>query len=578
MKTKEKGKGLLALSVYLEKDRGRYLAFALASGFAFSLGQILQTFSVGQVVLVLERREAEGIRMVAALLLLSTFFFLAWCFCDRGVGNCVNRMNARIRERVFQKIPRLKASWFDEGQSGDAVSRMTNDMAAFTPLFSNNIPSVIFFLVYGVVSISAALWVNWRLCILFVACSLGFKWINDLAVAKVEAISADAYQKNALLVERLLILLTGVPVIRLFGMQRRIEEEYRRENQEYTRLSVRLEGWKGLQNAANALMTSTVVDVSLVAGAWLVLYGRVSLAELTVISQLSSSVTMMFRWTGQIFGEAVAAAVAGNRIRELLEEQEEPERFLESASGNGESGGSVLSCPGPSCGPQPKEVIRFEKVGFSYGGKPVLSDVSFLVRQGETLALTGESGGGKSTVFKLLLGFYEAQKGRIFLYGKPLEAYTRKEARALFSYVSQDCFLFSDSVLENIRCGRPEAGIEEVKRAARLACADGFIEDLPEGYDTQVGERAVRLSGGQKQRIAIARALVKDAPILLLDEATSAMDADSQQQVQRALEQLMKGRTVLMIAHRKSALGQADRILTLENGTVARAGDRRDNR
>ena len=158
-----------------------------------------------------------------------------------------------------------------------------------------------------------------------------------------------------------------------------------------------------------------------------------------------------------------------------------------------------------------------------------------------------------------------------------MEAYTRDEARALFSYVSQDCFLFSDSVLENIRCGRPEAGIEEVKRAARLACADGFIEELPEGYDTQVGERAVRLSGGQKQRIAIARALVKDAPILRLDEATSAMDADSQQQVQKALEQLMKGRTVLMIAHRKSALGQADRILTLENGTVADVRDS-DNR
>ena len=383
-------------------------------------------------------------------------------------------------------------------------------------------------------------------------------------------------KKNALLVERLLILLTGVPVIRLFGMQRQIEEQYRRENQEYTRLSVRLEGWKGLQGGANALMTASVMDLAIILGAWLVLFDRISLAKLVVLGQLSSSITKIF-WAGPILGEAAAAAVAGNRIRELLNEQEEPERFLKSASGNGESGGSVLSCPGLSCGPQPKEVIRFEKVDFSYEGKPVLSGVSFSVRQGETLALTGESGGGKSTVFKLLLGFYEAQKGRIFLYGKPLEAYTRKEARALFSYVSQDCFLFSDSVLENIRCGRPEAGIEEVKRAARLACADGFIEELPEGYDTQVGERAVRLSGGQKQRIAIARALVKDAPILLLDEATSAMDADSQQQVQKALEQLMKGRTVLMIAHRKSALGQADRILTLENGTVADVRDRGDN-
>ena len=576
MRGKGQKAGIGKLFFLLEKDRGRYLFFVFANAAFYSVGQLLQAFCTGRIVSVAQEGDLGGFFSAAAMLAGSLCAMTAACFCKREIGFCTDGMNARIREKVFFKIPKLKASWFDEGQSGDAISRVTNDLGAFTPLFSSFFPDIALFLLYGGLSAAAALWVDWEVCILLFVCSFLCKWINSLAGRRVREISKDAYEKNAMLVERLLILLTGVPVIRLFGMQRQIEEQYRRENQEYTRLSVRLEGWKGLQGGANALMTASVMDLAIILGAWLVLFDRISLAKLVVLGQLSSSITKIF-WAGPILGEAAAAAVAGNRIRELLKEQEEPERFLESAAGNGESGERVLSCPGLSCGPQPKEVIRFEKVDFSYEGKPVLSGVSFSVRQGETLALTGESGGGKSTVFKLLLGFYEAQKGRIFLYGKPLEAYTRKEARALFSYVSQDCFLFSDSVLENIRCGRPEAGIEEVKRAARLACADGFIEELPEGYDTQVGERAVRLSGGQKQRIAIARALVKDAPILLLDEATSAMDADSQQQVQKALEQLMKGRTVLMIAHRKSALGQADRILTLENGTVADVRDRGDN-
>ena len=227
---------------------------------------------------------------------------------------------------------------------------------------------------------------------------------------------------------------------------------------------------------------------------------RISLAELIVLSQLSGSVTMMFRWTGQIFGEAAAAGVAGSRISELLEQEEEPERFLKGKDVQKKDEVERVS-------DEDDAAVRFENVSFSYGEKRVLSGISFCVKKGKTLALTGESGGGKSTVLKLLLGFYDVDQGSIFLNGKPLDTYTREEARALISYVSQESFLFSDSIYENIRCGRPEAGMEEVKRAARLACADGFIEELPQGYHTLVGERAVRLSGGQKPRIAIARAI-----------------------------------------------------------------------
>ena len=567
MRGRVRKSGLPELFAFLEYDRGRYLAFVLGDGILYSLGRVLQTFSTGQVVSLLESRREGAIFMVVALLLVSAAMSVTSRFCLKGAENCVNRMNERIRERVFRKIPGLSAAWFDTANSGELISRVTNDMGSFTPLFSDNIPGIFFFVAYGVISILAAMGVNWQLCVIFVICSLGFKGINDLVVARIRDISADAYEKNAGLVERLLLILTGVPVIRLFGMQEKMERDYRRENEEYTHLSVRLESWKGFQNAANALMTSTVADLAVILGAWLVLYHRVSLAELVVLSQLSGSVTMMFRWSEQILGEAGTAGVAGNRIRELLEEEEEPEGFAddqEEPEADGTEGQRKNACPEKV----PKEAVRFEHVSFSYGEKPVLADVSFSVVQGETLALTGESGGGKSTVLKLLLGFYDVQKGRIYLNGSPLSAYTRREARKLFSYVSQDSFLFSDSVFENIRCGRPEAGIEEVKRAAKLAYADGFIEELPEGYDTSVGERAVRLSGGQRQRIAIARALLKDAPILLLDEATSALDAQSQLEVQMALERLMEGRTVIMIAHRLSTIRGADEVLVIEGGKV----------
>ena len=208
------------------------------------------------------------------------------------------------------------------------------------------LPDIALFLLYGGLSAAAALWVDWEVCILLFVCSFLCKWINSLAGRRVREISKDAYEKNALLVERLLILLTGVPVIRLFGMQRQIEEQYRRENQEYTRLSVRLEGWKGLQGGANALMTASVMDLAIILGAWLVLFDRISLAKLVVLGQLSSSITKIF-WAGPILGEAAAAAVAGNRIRELLKEQRNRKGFWKESPETGKA--SEAFYPAPVC-------------------------------------------------------------------------------------------------------------------------------------------------------------------------------------------------------------------------------------
>jgi ATP-binding cassette subfamily B protein len=219
--------------------------------------------------------------------------------------------------------------------------------------------------------------------------------------------------------------------------------------------------------------------------------------------------------------------------------------------------------------------VAFEEVEFHYPTRPAqsaLEGLSFAVAAGERVAIVGPSGAGKSTVLQLLLRFYDPQSGRILVDGVPLTAADPAEVRARLALVPQEPTIFATTVSDNIRYGRLEASDAEVARAAELASADGFIRALPDGYATEIGERGVTLSGGQRQRIAIARAILKDAPILLLDEATSALDAESERAVQEALDVLMRGRTTLVIAHRLATVRSADRILVMDAGRIVEEG------
>jgi subfamily B ATP-binding cassette protein MsbA len=216
--------------------------------------------------------------------------------------------------------------------------------------------------------------------------------------------------------------------------------------------------------------------------------------------------------------------------------------------------------------------IRFERVSFSYGDAPVLEDVSFQVGRGEVVALVGASGGGKTTVANLLPRFWDPTGGRITIDGRDVREVTLASLRAQIAMVTQETVLFNESVRANIAYGLPDVPDAAVERAARMAQAHEFISAMPEGYRTRVGEKGVLLSGGQRQRIAIARAFLKDAPILVLDEATSALDAESEREVQRALENLMGHRTTLVIAHRLSTIRNADRIVVLAGGRVVETG------
>ena len=296
--------------------------------------------------------------------------------------------------------------------------------------------------------------------------------------------------------------------------------------------------------------------------------------------QILGQVGGMFRLLGAFITDLQSALAAADRIFEVLDQEAEPETYPVPSQ---ESSGDKDVSPA---------YIDFHNVSFAYeGGNQVLRDLSFQVAEGERVALVGPSGGGKSTILKLILGFYEPDTGIIHVAGRPLAGQPLEELRDKMAFVPQEPYLFAGTITENLRYGRQgglcfqdrrsqsdptESDGEELAAAAAAANALEFIEEQEDGFDTTVGERGAHLSGGQRQRIAIARAVVRDAPVLLLDEATSALDSESEQLVQEALDRLMIGRTSLVIAHRLSTIHEADRILVIDDGRVVEEGRHED--
>ncbi len=290
--------------------------------------------------------------------------------------------------------------------------------------------------------------------------------------------------------------------------------------------------------------------------------GEITVGTMLAGVRLSGGALWIFHGLGNFIRNIQESLAGADRIFEIMDAPKEELRGEDSA-------GKVDS--GEKCAE--KRILVFQDVSFGYQDRnPVFSGLNFSVRKNEVVALVGSSGGGKSTLLKLLLGFYNADAGKILLYGRSLHHYSLTELRSCFAYVPQNTYLFDGTIGENISYGSPGASPERIEECARSANAHDFITGLSEGYDSVVGERGVHLSGGQRQRIAIARALLKDAPILLLDEATASLDSESEQEVQKALEVLMRDRTVIVVAHRLSTVRKADRILVMESGRIVEEG------
>jgi ATP-binding cassette, subfamily B, bacterial len=352
----------------------------------------------------------------------------------------------------------------------------------------------------------------------------------------------------------------AVRTMQAFGMERESAERFARAAEEaFDAARVSTKARAILTGTIIFLVSSSVVMV-LWYGAQSVMSGEMTAGQLSQFVLYAVFAASSMGQLSEVYGELAQAAGSAERLGEILE-------ALPAVTVPDDP----LPLPEPPVGS-----LALENVRFSY---PTTTDVSALrglslaLAPGERVALVGPSGSGKSTVLQLLLRFYDPQEGRVLVDGVPVDLVDPQALRARMALVPQEPTIFGTTVLENIRYGRPDASEAEVRRAAELASAHGFISEMRDGYASQIGERGVTLSGGQRQRIAIARAILKDAPILLLDEATSALDAESEHAVQEALDRLMQGRTTLVIAHRLATVRSADRILVMEHGRIVEEGD-----
>lgn len=469
------------------------------------------------------------------------------------------RLVADIRAAVFRHLTTLDAGFFDTTKSGEIVSRLTADTvlvkSAFGASASIALRNVVLFLgalammVATSPMLSAA--VIGLIPLLVLPLVLSGRSVRRRAKAAQDRLAeAGAFAAEAVGAAR---------VMQAYGMEGATADAYATASEEAygaARAATASRAW--LSAAIIFLVSAAVVGV-LWYGARLVVGGEMSGGRLSQFVLYAVFAASALGQLSEVYGEVVQAAGAAERLSEWLARR------------------PVIAAPQqPVAMPSPpRGAVRFEAVRFAYPGRPelpALNGLSFSVAPGETVALVGPSGAGKSTILQMLCRFYDPQDGTVSIDGVDLRAANPGDVRSRLAFVPQDPVVFGVSVAENIGYGRPDASIEAITRAADLAAADAFIRALPQGYDTLIGERGVTLSGGQRQRLALARAILRDAPILLLDEATSALDAESERAVQGALATVAKGRTTLVVAHRLATVLKADRILVLEDGRLVEEG------
>jgi ATP-binding cassette subfamily B protein len=469
------------------------------------------------------------------------------------------RVTADLRRRVFDHLLTLPPSYFEQGRTGSVISRLTSD----TTLIENAIGS----------SLSIAL----RNSLILIG-GLAMLFTTNLKLTLMVMGGVPLVVAPILLFGRRVRRFARISQDRVADLGNRIDETiheirivqaYGHEEADRHDFASLIERGFGtsldrIRNRATLVAAVIVLVFGAIAlilweGGHDVLAGRITPGQLSAFVFYAALVAGSVAALSESWGDLQRAAGATERLLELLSAQPEV---------------SVPADP-MSLPEKPRGAIAFENVNFNYPSRPdaaALADFSLAVAPGESVALVGPSGAGKTTVFQLLLRFYDPQSGRLSLDGVPLAAADLLAVRRCIALVPQEAVIFATSVLENVRYARPDASREEVHAACVASYADEFVSKLPQGYDSDLGERGVRLSGGQRQRIAIARALLADRPILLLDEATSALDAESERLVQAALEKLMKNRTTLVIAHRLATVQRADRIVVMDHGRIVETG------
>jgi ATP-binding cassette subfamily B protein len=469
------------------------------------------------------------------------------------------RVVADLRSAVYRNVIRMDATFFEVTRTGEVLSRLTTDTTLVQGIAGVNLSITLRSLVGVIGALVLMATTSIRLTLMIVAVLVGIMlpiMILGRTVRKLSRASQDSVADTSSLAGE---TLNAMQTVQAFTLEELSSKRYSAAVRESFLVAVRRIRIRAVLLAMATTLVIGGITTVLWIGAHDVMKGTLTFGTLTQFLIYAVMVGTSAAGLSEMAGEMQRAAGA---IERLIELKNATPRIVAPAN--------PVSLPTKSSG-----TIRFDAVSFRYPSRPdtyALQKFDLSIATGETVALVGPSGAGKSTTFQLLLRFYDPASGNVIVDGVDVVLADPLEVRARIGLVAQDTVLFGTSARENIRYGRPSATDAEIEAAARAAAADEFIRQLPQGYDTFLGERGTRLSGGQRQRIAIARAILKDPPILLLDEATSALDSESERLVQEALEALMEHRTTIIIAHRLATVLKADRIVVLDHGRIVAVG------
>jgi ATP-binding cassette subfamily B protein len=493
-------------------------------------------------------------RLALGMLAIYVLYNLLQAVAGRLMADISQSALKQLRADLFMRVQRLPLSFFGEGTTGDLLSRLTNDVEAINQAISQNVTTLVASLL-SMLGIIVAMFLldRWlALASLFVV-PIMF-WFTQFVARYTRKgfrdLQRDLGQLNGVMEEAI----SGQKTAQAFRRKQAAIEAFQRHNQQVFKAGVYANSYALLLMPITSVLGNLFVIVLAALGGWLALAGMVSVGIIATFINYAQQFVNPLRQLANLYNSIQSALAGAERIFAIFDVPAEPDEATEPLTGL--SGN-----------------VSFEHVRFGYAaGAVVLQDLSFEAKPGTVVGLVGPTGAGKTTIINLLTRFYECESGAIRIDGRDIRSMRKRELRKNLGLVLQDVFLFSDSVLENIRYGRLEASDDEVLAAAKLAEADAFIRLLPQGYRTQLSERAGNLSQGQRQLLAIARAILADPAILILDEATSSVDTRTEARIQRALLALMKGRTSFVIAHRLSTIAEADQILVIDRGLLAEHG------
>ena len=472
------------------------------------------------------------------------------------LGVAAQKAITDMRRRVEAHVARLPVRYFDSTKSGVLISRIMTDAEGIRNLVGNGLVQLVGSVVTAVLALAYLFYLNWVLTLVNIVALGTFGFAMATAFKRLRPLFRERGKINAEVTGRLNETLGGIRIVKTYTAEKREELVFTKGvHRLYRNVAQSITGVSSITAFSTAII-GIIGVIMIIVGGRAILAGRMTVGDflnyILFTGLLAAPVVQMAS-----IGTQISEAFAGlDRIRELMQMTTEDQEDASKAPLD-EIDGEVV----------------FEDVSFEYNpGTVVLKDVSFRAPAGTTTALVGSSGSGKSTLISLVMAFNRPLSGRIFVDGRDLSAVRLRDYREQLGVVLQDNFLFDGSVADNIRYGKPDATLEDIKRVSRIAHADEFIETFENGYDTIVGERGVKLSGGQRQRVSIARAILANPRILVLDEATSSLDSESEAMIQDGLKALRQGRTTFVIAHRLSTIRSADQILVLEHGEIVERG------